>query len=65
MADKPPIHGGAPWPEYTACGFAFDAFASVDVQEELVMAEPGQTVTCEHCLNAIAYYKSFKRNRQP
>ena len=51
--------------EFTVCGIAFDAFASGDVDEETVFAEPGEIVTCPDCQRTIDFMKTFKRYRQP
>ena len=57
-----PMHGNG---EYTICGDAFDAHSSGDCPEEINLGDPGDLVTCEKCREAIAYYKTFKRNRIP
>lgn len=51
--------------EFTVCGLAFDAYHSGDADHPVVMAEPGEVVTCEACRRTIDFMKTFKRYRQP
>lgn len=42
--------------EYSACGYAFDAFASEGVEEaegRFEWARPGLRVTCPECCNVV------------
>lgn len=51
--------------EQTLCGFAYDVHKTGDSETPVRIGEPGEHVTCEQCLEALAYYKSVKRNRIP
>lgn len=47
--------------EFTLCGDAFDAFDSGDADEPIVMAKPGQTITCEDCRLIISEVKRVRQ----
>lgn len=51
--------------EISLCGDAFDAFESGDSDEQFRIAESGDRITCEKCLQIIATVKAIKRNRAP
>lgn len=51
--------------EFTVCGLSFDAHETGDADHPVVMAQSGQTVTCEACRKTIAFMKTFTRWKQP
>jgi len=60
------IHGEGPTAggDYTMCGLALDAYESGDESEPVVMAAPGELITCKGCRAVIAYFKDFKGYRE-
>lgn len=65
---KPIVHGrdnACCGGEFTLCGFSYDAYETGDVDEPVVMASPGELVTCKDCRRQINEAKKFKRYRQP
>lgn len=50
-------------PEFTMCGMAFDAHWTGDSDEVIVMAAPGELVTCADCRRAIDHARTFARYR--
>jgi hypothetical protein len=51
--------------EFSLCGDAFDAFASGDVDEPYVIAEPGQSINCADCCRAVAEIKKTRNRLLP
>lgn len=61
------VHGEGPTAggDYTMCGLASDAYESGDESAPVVIAGPGELITCKGCRAVIAYYKSIKGYREP
>lgn len=54
-------HGSTNQPEFTLCGFAFDAHDSGDADEPIIFAKRGEVVTCEECRAVIDYIRQHYR----
>jgi len=51
--------------EHALCGLAEDAHESGDWHEPVVMAKPGESVTCKECRDVIDFIRlNFNRYKQ-
>lgn len=47
--------------EYSLCGTAFNAFDSGDVDEPVIFAKTGDTVTCQECRDHLDFIRRCYR----
>lgn len=51
--------------EFSLCGDAFDGFGSGDLVEDFAIAQPGESITCARCCEAVREVKAMRNRLAP